>query len=209
MYLSNCLCCCRFPPNPYLGENKERGQNGLYMYATSHSHISNVVFENADFGVSMDSCSFNTIQNVTFISNRPTAPGTNAMASTYKGSKGIWLKGTFDVLVKDFSFTKNYKYELLLSYFALGNVFTRGTTVDGTIELMYGAPYGNLFTDIDLGAATEPFGWVQRGQDMSSYNTFWNIRGTKAITIPPTSWAPVVNWVDVRGASMVSWVKTI
>ena len=174
------------------------------MYATSHSHVSNVVFENADFGVSMDSCSFNTIQNVTFISNRPTAPGATGVGSPLKGSKGIWLKGTFDVLVKDFNFRTNFKYEVLLSYFAMGNVFSGGTAVDGTIELMYGAPYGNLFTDLDLGAATEPFGWVARGQDMSSYNTFWNIRASKPITIPPTTWGPVVNWVDVMGAVMVS-----
>jgi hypothetical protein len=29
---------------------------------------------------------------------------------------------------------------------------------------MFAAPYGNLFTDIHLGAASAPWGWVERGQ---------------------------------------------
>ena len=42
--------------------------------------------------------------------------------------------------------------------------FADGQGVDLTMEFMYAAPYSNLFTNISLGAATEPFGWVLRGQ---------------------------------------------
>lgn len=33
-----------------------------------------------------------------------------------------------------------------------------------TLEFLYAAAYSNLYTNINMGAATEPFGWVTRGQ---------------------------------------------
>jgi hypothetical protein len=63
------------------------GYNGLYFYGTAHSWVRNVVFENAEFGVSFDSGSFNTVENVTFRSTRPTDA---AMPCT--GGRGIWNK---------------------------------------------------------------------------------------------------------------------
>jgi len=33
-----------------------------------------------------------------------------------------------------------------------------------TLEFMYAAPYSNLYTNIAMGAASEPFGWTVRGQ---------------------------------------------
>ena len=53
----------------------------------THAQISNVVFENADIAIIMDSCSFNTIQNVTFTSVRPKSP-----LHSFYGGKGVWLK---------------------------------------------------------------------------------------------------------------------
>lgn len=77
----------RFPgTNPYPGETKEYGYNGLYFYAAAHSWVKNVVFENAELGVAFDTCSFNTVDNVTFTSVRPTD------GIKYTGSYGIWLK---------------------------------------------------------------------------------------------------------------------
>jgi hypothetical protein len=50
--------------------------------------ISNVVFENAEIGVILDTTSFVTVSNVTFTSSRPRSSG----AHPYTGAKGIWLK---------------------------------------------------------------------------------------------------------------------
>lgn len=36
--------------------------------------------------------------------------------------------------------------------------------IDLDLEMLYGVPYGNLFTNINFGRATSPFGWVIRGQ---------------------------------------------
>ncbi|KIZ02519.1 hypothetical protein MNEG_5438 [Monoraphidium neglectum] len=108
----------RFPADaPYAGESKEAGYNGLYMFHTAHSWITNVVFENADLGIILDGCSFNTVQNVTFTSARPTNP-----LNPYYGGKGVWLKGAFDCLVRDFRFATRFRYEIVTSYFAVGNV---------------------------------------------------------------------------------------
>lgn len=49
--------------------------------------MKNVVFDNAELGVAFDSASFNTVDNVTFTSTRPTDT-----VQPYTGSHGIWLK---------------------------------------------------------------------------------------------------------------------
>lgn len=41
---------------------------------------------------------------------------------------------------------------------------TNGMGVDMTVQLMYAAPFGNLFSDIYMGGASEPWGWAAGGQ---------------------------------------------
>lgn len=88
----------------------------------------------------------------------------------------------------------------------MGNVFARMSGVDITMEMLYAAPYSNLFTDINIGAGTQPFGWVVRGQDHTSYNTWWNIRTAngKPFPIPPTTWGPKATFVNVQNSVGVS-----
>ncbi|WIA28982.1 hypothetical protein OEZ86_011499 [Tetradesmus obliquus] len=188
----------RFPAGAkFAGEGKELGYNGLYFYGTAHSWVRNVVFENAEFGVAFDSGSFNTVENVTFRSNRPTDA-----TMPYTGGRGIWNKGTFDNLVNWFYFETSMLYEISTSYFAVGNVYANGKGTDPTLELMYGAAYGNLFTNIHLGLGSKPFGWVTRGQDAAGFNTFWNIRtANDKLALPPATWAPRVLFVNAEGAA--------
>ncbi|WIA08908.1 hypothetical protein OEZ85_008326 [Tetradesmus obliquus] len=188
----------RFPAGAkFAGEGKELGYNGLYFYGTAHSWVRNVVFENAEFGVAFDSGSFNTVENVTFRSSRPTDA-----TMPYTGGRGIWNKGTFDNLVNWFYFETSMLYEISTSYFAVGNVYANGKGTDLTLELMYGAAYGNLFTNIHLGLGSKPFGWVTRGQDAAGFNTFWNIRtANDKLALPPATWAPRVLFVNVEGAA--------
>ncbi|KIY99225.1 hypothetical protein MNEG_8737, partial [Monoraphidium neglectum] len=193
----------RFPGDkPYGGENREVGYNAIYMWHVAHSWISNVVFENAEIGVILDTTSFVTVSNVTFTSSRPRSSG----AHPYTGAKGIWLKGAFDCLVEGFRFETDLAQELAVSSMSAGNVFAGGTGVDVSIDLMFAAPYGNLFTDIHLGAASAPWGWVERGQDAAAYNTFWGISSSAGQLqgggLPPNGWAPKATWVGCEGANM-------
>jgi hypothetical protein len=97
-------------------------------------------------------------------------------------------------------------YEISTSYFAVGNVYANGRGTDLTLELMYGASYGNLFTNIHLGNGSKPFGWVTRGQDAAGFNTFWNIRtANNRLVLPPATWAPRVVFVNAEGAAAVSY----
>lgn len=115
-----------------------------------------------------------------------------------------------DHVVSGFNFKTNMKYEIALMYFAIGNVVSSGRGVDLTLELQYGASYGNLFTNIHFGAATEPFGWVVRGQDGSGYNTFWNLRtDSDTLALPPGTWAPRPTFVNAEKASMVGSVGVV
>jgi hypothetical protein len=119
----------------------------------------------------------------------------------------IYLQGTFDNLVNGFFFETSMLYEISTSYFAVGNVYANGRGTDMTLELMYGAAYGNLFTNIHLGAGTKPFGWVTRGQDAAGFNTFWNIRtANDQLALPPATWAPRVLFVNAEGAPVVGSV---
>lgn len=78
----------RFPGSTaFAGEGQQVGFNGIYFYGTAHSWVRNVVFENAELGVAFDTASFNTVDNITFTSTRPTTAG-----NPYTGAYGIWLK---------------------------------------------------------------------------------------------------------------------
>ncbi len=77
---------------------------------------------------------------------------------------------------------------------------------DISFELMYAAPYANLFTNINIGKGSAPFGsYIKKYQDAAAYNTFWNIRTTSApIILPPATWAPQVTFVNTMNAAQVS-----
>lgn len=184
----------------WAGENRELGYNGLYFYATAHSWVKNVVFENAELGVAFDSGSFSNIENVTFRSTRPT----NATIP-FTGSRGLWLKATFDCVIHNFRMETPLAYDILLSAWATGNVISQGVAPNLLIEFMYATPYGNLITDMDFGNGTRPFGWVVRGQDLSGFNTFWNLRANgRQLPTPPYSWAPTANWIGINQTMPVS-----
>lgn len=114
-------------------------------------------------------------------------------------------QGEADSLVNNFRFSSTFAYELTLSGFAHGNVVANGRCSDGTIELAHGAAYGNLFTNIHLGAGSKPFGWVERGQDAAGKNVFWNLRTSNdSLVLPPPSWAPATMFVHAEAAAAVS-----
>ena len=85
--------------------------------AATAIQLRNVVFENADIGVVLDGTSFVTVQNVTFTSSRP-----KSASHPYFGGKGVWMKGAYDCLVRDFHFRARFRYEIVTSYFSVGNV---------------------------------------------------------------------------------------
>ena len=76
-----------FPAEAWKGEYKDEGFNGVYFYGVANSWVSNVVFENADIGVVFDQSSSSTVQNVTFVSSRPTSA-----AQPLQGNTGIMVK---------------------------------------------------------------------------------------------------------------------
>ena len=59
----------------------------LHRHNPKPLQIRNVVIENAEIGITLDTASFFTVENVTFVSKRP-----KHKSHPYKGSKGIWLK---------------------------------------------------------------------------------------------------------------------
>jgi hypothetical protein len=66
------------------------------------------------------------------------------------------------------------------------------------------APYGTLWTDLDLGRGGRAYdngGAGNRLPPTASYTTSWNLRGSGAVDFPPSSYGPNMNFVGVGGGS--------
>ncbi|KAF8072832.1 hypothetical protein HT031_000492 [Scenedesmus sp. PABB004] len=119
------------------------------------------------------------------------------------GAARVCAQGTSDNLVNGFDFRTRFVGSVTTSSFAVGNVVANGRGTDVSLDLQYGAPAGNLFTNIHLGAASAPFGWVARGQDAAGRNTLWNVRtANDSLVLPPPGWAPATTWVGAENAAM-------
>lgn len=70
------------------------------------------------------------------------------------------------------------------------------------------APYGSLWTNLDMGAGTRPFqsgGSANRMPHSAAYSTFWNLTAAKALALPANDYGPLLNFVAFQtGATSVS-----
>jgi hypothetical protein len=74
-----------------------------------------------------------------------------------------------------------HEHDLLVDNFAMGNVFTNGSGTDLKLDHHAGAPFANLWSNIDVGLGRSTLGWAGPSQMMpcaGGRNTFWNIRAS-------------------------------
>jgi hypothetical protein len=187
-----------FPATRYRGHFKENGANAIELKEVSDCWVRDVRIHNADLGVNVLAC-HSTLTGV-----RITADAARALpqktTKEWTGHHAIQCKHAEDNLVTDFDLQTAYVHDLSVEH-AAGNVFARGRGVDLNFDHHKDTPYENLFTDIDCGVGGRIWnsgGGPSLGRQSAGWGTFWNLRATRPLSLPPTGWgAPTLNFVGV------------
>lgn len=192
-------------PAPHL---QEPGYNGIFLENVHGFWIRNVEILDADSGIVSSGISrFGTISGVRLANDR--------REGIITGHHGISLEGPKDILVTGFRIETRFRHDLTVDGLANGNVFSKGRGVDLCLDHHTGAPYENLFTDLDVGSGGRLFdsggpatGW---GPHAAARETIWNLRATGQLMPPPDY--PQLSLVAVDGliepARPDQWVEAL
>lgn len=181
---------------PYPGHFKEHGYNGIQLNGTRHSWVRGVEVLNADLGISITNSSFVTVTDVVLDTNFDRGP--------LVGHHGLNSAGGSDIWFNHFDVKKTFIHDLTVDAYALGTVWSDGKGVDLNMDHHGRAPYGTLWTKLDLGLGSRPFisgGATQRMPPTGAYSTFWNLVAMWAIVPPPADFGPLANFVAVAGTT--------
>lgn len=205
-----------FPNTPYGGHFTELGFNAIALGAVSHCWVRNVHIHNADSGVFVSGC-FNTIDGITFTSQRAPEPEQPAIAGRKAQGHHAVILGD-DNLCTHFEFQSKFIHDLCVSGSA-GNVYANGRGRNVSFDHHRNVPYENLYTNIDVGEGTEIWrsgGGEALGAHCAARGTFWNIRAANPFPLPDADWGPwSMNFVGLTTNAPTStipdarWVEAI
>ena len=157
-----------FAEATYGGHFSESGYNALYMSAVHDCWVRDVHVINADYAIGLNGTHFCTLDGVGMYDSSPSRGGHHGIDISY-GS---------DNLVTNFSIGKEFLHDVSIEWFTHGNVFADGAGIDLNLDHHRGAPFGNLFTSLQLGKGSRPFassGAHGRGAHSGAGNTYWNL----------------------------------
>jgi hypothetical protein len=184
----------------YPGHFNERGYNGIYYVGAHDSWVRDVQIVNGELGISIYRSYFVTVTDVVLDSNvdQPTI-----------GHHGLSSARGSDIWFTRFELRKKYIHDLTVDGYALATVWSKGKGVDMNMDHHGRAPYGTLWTDLDLGRGSRAFdngGAGNRLPPTASYTTVWNLRGTGPIELPPGDYGPNMNHVaSGKGGAPAHW----
>jgi Pectate lyase superfamily protein len=187
-----------FPWTAYPGHFRERGYNALFFQDVSQCWINDVEIQNSDFAIDLNSTNFCTVSNVKLTTNASRAVGAGARGAN--GHHGIDISHGTENLVTGFSVQTKFVHDISVEWYALHTVFSKGQGIDLNMDHHREANYASLFSQLDPGAGTRPFnsgGASNRGAHAGAYNTYWNIRATGALHLPPPDFGPLLNFIGV------------
>lgn len=191
-----------FPWSPYPGHFKEKGYNALFFQGVSYSWVDDVEIQNADFGVDFNSTNFCTIRNVVLTTSASRAVNDESRGAN--GHHGIDISHGTENLVSNFDVRTKFVHDISVEWYALHTVFANGKGVDLNMDHHREANYSSLFSNLDCGAGTRPFnsgGSGNRGAHSGAYSTYWNIRASNPIELPPKDFGPLLNFVGLSPKS--------
>ncbi len=175
----------KYPDKQYPGHFLERGYNGINYKGAKDCWVRNVGFYNVDLGMNLDAGSVNnTVAGVFF----------DAYAGRRNGAEGshhgIQVSGatTKANLITGFEFTLygSSIHELTVDWTTSGNVFAtcKGANMHLDHHKAPGpdGPFGNLWTDIDIGEGTAL--WMNNASGSNVDDVFWNIRARRNVAAP-------------------------
>lgn len=200
-----------FPAQAYRGHWEEVGFNPVAFSNVAHCWIRNVRVWNADSGPFVSGW-FCTVDGISFGAD----PARN-FTGGISGHHGVSFSGS-DGLCTNFKFETKMFHEVTVDNGATGNVFSKGSALDFNMDHHKGAPYENLFTDIDAGEGTRLFqsgGAGGYGNHTAAGATFWNIRSKQETQWPEHFRLDAMNLValNMRGPDMKTsdgrWIEII
>jgi hypothetical protein len=181
---------------PYPGHFNERGYNGIYMVGAFDSWVRNVEIINAELGISIYRSHFVTVTDVVLDGNTGSTIGHHGLNS----ARGA------DILFTRFDLKQKYVHDLTVDGYAFGTVWSKGKGVDLNFDHHGRAPYGTLWTDIDIGRGSRPFdsgGAGNRLPGTGAYTTVWNV---PRAGLPESGLGPLMNIVGTGGnGGPASW----
>lgn len=181
-----------FAPTPYPGHFKERGFNAIQLKGVQNSWVRRVEILDADYGITLNESQFCTVSDVTLDTDFDRGP--------LVGHHALNASGSSDLLFTRFDIRKTFVHDLSVDNYAFGTVWSRGRGLDLCMDHHGRAPYGTLWTALDLGAGTRAFesgGAKQRMPHSGAYTTYWNVRASRSIELPPSDFGPFLNFVGV------------
>jgi hypothetical protein len=181
---------------PYPGHFNEAGYNGIYFQGVHDSWVRNVTILNADYGVHFNRSFFCTATGVVLDTTFDRGP--------LVGHHGLNSAGGADVVFSKFDVRNRFVHDLSVDGYAMTTVWSSGKGVDLNLDHHGRAPYGTLWTNLDLGATRRPYasgGSRNRMPHSGAYTTFWNLRGAAPVGFPDGGFGPLLNFVGVTGTT--------
>ena len=165
----------------------------------SHSWISDVEMQNADFGIDLNSTNFCTVNNVSLTTSKTRAVEANARGTS--GHHGIDVSHGTENLVTNFNIRTQFVHDISVEWYALHTVFSNGRGENLNMDHHREANYSSLFSNLDCGEGKRPFesgGAGNRGAHSGAYSTFWNVHASGPLKYPAKDFGPLLNFVGMK-----------
>jgi len=184
-----------FVGTTYPGHFNEKGYNAIHLRGVQDSWVRNVKILNADYGINVSGCFFTTITDVVL--------DTTFDRGSLVGHHGLNSEGGNDVLFTRFDVRKKFVHDLTVDGYAMATVWSDGKGTDLNMDHHGRAPYGTLWSHLDLGKGKRPFGSGGAGNRMphsAAFSTFWNLTAQQTMKLPASDFGPLLNFIAVQAS---------
>lgn len=184
-----------FAGESYPGHLKEKGYNAIYWSRAVNCWARDVWVTDADIAFNLEEkVRFCTVTDVRILADKRPEKKSAWDGTGHHGVQLAYL--VQDCLIQNFRFDTHYVHDISVDSLPNGNVFSHGSGLNINFDHHRGAPFDNLFTDIDVGDPSRL--WVSSGQPAvgppaGARETFWNIRTQNNKPAPK-----VPDWIQVN-----------
>eukprot|EP00775_Hariotina_reticulata_P003015 gene3015-3295_t len=172
------------------------------MLQLANSWVRDVRFLNADTGIYWWGVTFSTVTGVDIDTTKPRGAWTKDWWTGLdkNGHRAIWSEFGESNLFTNIAVKAPFVHDFTVATAEMGSVWSNSWGADLNLDFHKGAPYANLYTNLDMGAGSRPFrsgGGAGAGPNSASYQTFWNLKSRQPLQLPDGGFGPQINFVGV------------
>lgn len=197
----------RFPDRPYPGHFKEHGSNGVNLWSCDNGWARNLTFHNCDSGIFVARSHYVTVQDISFTEYK----GRRIKPRHEGGHHAVDFTMSDHCLGDRIDFTNCFFHELGIEHGAHHNVYSACRGVDIHMDHHQYDPYGNLWTEIDLGWGSSA--WNNNAHGSTKDEAYWNVRAGRALPYPAENLNNVAVGLQTTQTSVMKpagpWHETI